>query len=985
MNANRSYFGAFLLGILFYVTGCDQKESVDLSSFQIHPDFTLELAASEPLVFDPVEMEFDENGKAYVIEMPSYPNPSEQNRIIILYDNDKDGLFDERKIYAENLGVASSLLPYKEGLLVAAPPELLFLKDTDGDDVADQREVLMSGFAYGNTQHNFNGLTYGLDNWIYGANGGNSGVPYWADSPENKFSIGQDDFRINLITKKIERIGDSSGGFELAFDHWGNIFETHNLEHISHLAFNERYLDKIPELAHIASANISDHDIDGLARIYPIGAQETRVNHPEQSGFFSGACGVTFYGGGNWGPEFENNVFVADVVLNLIHRDVISPQGSSFTASRGRENVAFLASTDRAFRPVNMTVGPDGSLYVLDMHREVIEHPEWIPDEIEANLDLNAGKDKGRIYRISPKQFKGHNSNKIGRADTRNLVNLMEHPSQWHRVTAQRVLVETQDKAAIPLLTDLISKTNNPLAKMHALYSLQGLEALNTEILLLALNDPNAELRRHVIILCENYVDVPEIRDVILQAATDGDIRVRRQAALSLSIIDSIDKTFLTNKQRALYQILQRDLEDSWSGLAVLSASTEQPIKLLNRLLEDQGNAGSEKITSQLATLVAIHNPEATSPLINRLASMKTPNRVRNLLAGLLKGFDYRNFKLGESEKRGIASRLNQLEKQSELPTLALSWKVRNVLSLAPAPNRQVVLQSASGTLKDSSKPVEDRLNALGLLATEDFSGKMELFLQLLDPKEPSSIQVAVIETISRSVEQGIAEKLIAMWPGLSPAVRLKVSDFLIYNPQNQATLLTAIEGGHLKLGELNLHLERRRELLFSDDKSVRDRAEKLFTDAGVVTRKGAIESFRPALEMQGEKGRGAEIYEALCAQCHQKSGTGIAVGPNLSEIYRKSAETLLYDIVDPNAGADAVYINHIIKTKEGEIFSGIIASETEANVSLLNIGGTAKTIPRGDIVSFESTGQSLMPEGLESTLDPQKMADLLAYLQTMD
>ncbi|PCJ96077.1 MAG: hypothetical protein COA50_07810 [Flavobacteriaceae bacterium] len=984
MKTNHNFLSAISLFTLGLIVISCQNQTVDLSTFQIHPDFTIELAASEPLVFDPVEMEFDETGKAYVIEMPSYPDATAQNRIIILYDKNEDGIFDSRKIFAENLGVATSILPYKGGLLVAAPPELLFIKDTDGDDLADVREVLMSGFSYGNTQHNFNGLAYGLDNWIYGANGGNSGRPYWSNDQENKISLGRNDFRIDLSNKKLEPIGNSSGGFGLAFDNWGNMFETHNLEHISHLAFNERYLDKIPQLGLNARSSISDHDVDGLARIYPIGAQDTRVNHPEQSGFFSGACGITFYGGGAWPSPFDGNVFVADVVLNLIHRDVISANGSSLTASRGRESAAFLASKDRSFRPVNMTVGPDGALYIMDMYREVIEHPEWIPDEIEAALDLNAGKDKGRIYRITPKGFSGHKSSIIDRSNVSELVKLLEHPSQWHRLTAQRLLVETQDKAAIPLLIDLVSNSTVPLSRMHAMYTLQGLSALGDELLISALNDVDSEVRRHAIILSENSSNNPEIQKAILQAGSDSDIRVRRQVALTLSMIGLLDETFQANKSKVLLQIIKQDVDDRWSRLAALSASTKQPTKFLMALL-DRNLSNSNELISQLSTLVAVYDHTAIPQSIGRASKIPDNNIVNNVLTGLIVGFDYQDTELNKPEKSAISRQLDLIENRGNIPVITSSWRLRKTLSLEQPVNRQAVLDRALLILKQKAKANGDRLDALGLLTDEMFVGKTDTFLQLLDPKEPFSIQIAAIEAICRLDESDISEKLISMWPGLSPAVRLKVSDFLIYNFRNQPILLTAIENGQLNLGELNLHLERRRELLFSKDMSIRTRAENLFSDAGIVTRKAAIESFKPALELKGRKAEGGTIFVALCAQCHQKSGTGIEVGPNLSEIYRKSAEALLNDIIDPNAGSDAEYINHVIKTEDGTVYTGIIQSETDANVTILNIGGTSKTIPRSEIASFESSGQSLMPEGLESSLDSQKMADLLAYLQSME
>ena len=345
--------------------------------------------------------------------------------------------------------MASSILPWRGGLLVASPPDLVFVRDTDGDGTADERRVELSGFPVGNTQHNYNGLTLGLDNWIYGANGGNAGEIFFPETPAAKTPLRRDDFRVDLGARRFERIGVSSGGFEHSFDSRGRLYGTHNLEHISLFVFPGSYTEKLPGHLRDTRDVISDHGEDAPARLFPIGVPETRVNHPEQSGRFSGACGITVYTGGAFGPEYDDQPFVADVVVNLLHRPRVRYAGASAVASRAREGVEFLASTDRAFRPVNMTVGPDGALYLLDMHRAVIEHPEWIPDGIEAGLDITAGRDRGRIYRIAPKDGLPPIRGGLDRDDAAALVAALAHSNKWWRDTAQRLLLESPDRAPL--------------------------------------------------------------------------------------------------------------------------------------------------------------------------------------------------------------------------------------------------------------------------------------------------------------------------------------------------------------------------------------------------------------------------------------------------------------------------------------------------------------------------------------------------------
>jgi len=237
--------------ISFFTPSCKRNSQSIPEGFQIEKGFLLTKVASEPIVIDPVDLEFDEHGRTFVMEMPGYPMEDKESRIKILYDNNGDGLYDSSSVYAENLRMANSMMPYKKGMLVAAPPYLLYLKDTNADNKVDGVDTIMGGFSTGNLQHNYNGLVYGLDNWIYAANGGNSGKPYWWGDTSSVLDMRGQDFRFQLETKKMERLGESSGGYGLGMDPYGRFYETHNLEHVSHLVFPDRLYPGLapPEIA----------------------------------------------------------------------------------------------------------------------------------------------------------------------------------------------------------------------------------------------------------------------------------------------------------------------------------------------------------------------------------------------------------------------------------------------------------------------------------------------------------------------------------------------------------------------------------------------------------------------------------------------------------------------------------------------------------------------------------------------------------------
>ena len=980
---------SFLIVSLLLI-GCQSETSSTPEGFQIHPDFKLELVASEPLVFDPVEMQFDENLRAYVLEMPGYPLRDAESRLVELVDTDNDGTYDKRVVMDENLGVATSFMPYKEGFLVASPPHLLFIKDTNGDGKIDQRQKLMGGFSDENLQHNFNGLTYGLDNWIYAANGGNSGKPFFEDRPDSILDIRETNLRFDLENKRMAKVGRSSGGFKLTFDNWGHLFETHNLTHVSNLVFEDRYLKDISLGRERTLVNISDHEENGTSRIYPIGEQETRVNHPEQSGYFSGACGITHFGGGVFPTDFNNNILVADCVLNLIHLDVLSSEGSAFKTSRNREKVEFLASSDRSFRPVNMSVGPDGSLYVLDIHREVIEHPEWIPDELEEKMDLNAGKDQGRIYRIVPKENWSPISSDFNMDDVKGLVSFLGSKNQWTRTTAQRLLVTNNRQEAIPFLEAQFENSEDDLARLHSLWTLEGLGDLKTSVLKKALHDPSTGVRENAIKITESKLNNKiELVDELIVLVNDENQRVGMQAALSLGTLNS--KNYNGRSEAIASSISKTVLAsalDYWATIAMTTALQPQAFEFAQKLIVESKDELSEKSVELLGMLsekiAKDQNIKGLTTLINDMKRTEVSPEIKTTLiesfaSGLQKS-EGQNW--SPSNARNLTIALNGIESEEEVALIRATGSLRQAAGLSASTKIKGMMYTAGRAIFNTELSVENRLEQLRLLELDDFKNRAELLYRLLDNKQPLALQEEALSQLSDSDNRTIGKKLLELWPALGPMARKKATDILLYKSYNHDILLTAMENNTVNLGEFNLDLERRRTLLMWSEKDIQERTKKLFSDSGVVTRKDAIDNMRPALAMDGNATSGATVFNTLCAQCHSYRDQGKEVGPALTEVNRKSKESLLYDILDPNAGVDTKYLNHQVKTTDGNILTGLVFLETDTEIGLKMMGGDEKVIPKSTIESFSSLGTSMMFEGLEGSMTHQEMADLLAFLQ---
>jgi len=960
--------------LIVLLSSCKTDSNQIPEGFQIEAGFTLELVVSEPLIADPVDIQFDEHGNVFVLQMPGYPFEDKQSSVILLKDENQDGVFDQGIEYADRLQLASSILPYQNGLLVAAPPYLLHIKDTDGNDVVDQRDTLMSGFSTGNLQHNYNGLSFGIDNWIYAANGGNSGKPFWWGDEQDVVDLQGDDLRFRLDTKEMERVGYSSGGFGLAFDEYGRMFQTHNLEHVSQLVFPSRYsVGTVLPDAH-ALANISNHEENGLARIYPIGEQESRVNHPEQSGYFSGSCGITYYGGASLGSNYDQTIWVADVVLNLLHVDRISEKGSAMEADRLLEKHDFLASTDRAFRPVNMTVGPDGAMYVVDMYRKVIEHPEWIPDDIERTLDLEAGKDQGRIYKItkvdkSPDQIDfdlfNNQAGKIAALNSKN---------QWVRTTAQRLLVDVDlaEESIFELQSTV--EQGGSYAKTHALWVLHHHDVLDPKLLLQSLQSSDAGLLENALQIAESYLVNEDIRAVCISLLESNAQRVRMQAGLTLS---TLPVKIFNIHSREILEAINRSSElemDQWNVAALTLAAKDQKTSLFKNMMTSKG---SNELLSALA-LASANDETKLYEMLTAIADSDIEDSSKmEIIDAMIESAD------SKSKSTTIRTVLEDVEKEATLPLMTSIWKLRGKLNLTPSAKFLEYSKTAVAQVQNKTLTEEERLQQLEILALLPHKLKSKTLYKLLSNKEPISIQDGALQQLWQTKEKGIGQKLVSLWSGLGPHARRVASDILLYNEENHDALLTGLESNAINIGEMNFDLERRRTLLWwTDNERTKRRAEALFSDAGVVNRKEVIHQMKDALSLQGSSNNGAEVFDVLCGQCHLYGAKGVDVGPALTEINRKSKASLLHDILDPNAAVDTKYINHKLETNAGDIHIGIVASETDERITIKKMGGISETIHKRDIKELSSLGTSLMMEGLEGNMDHQNMADLLAFLQ---
>lgn len=644
-----------------------------LRTFEIEEGFEIELFASEPYVSDPIKLLFDEDGNAYVVEMSDYPYKPEpgngQGVIKLLKDTDGDGAIDSAFVFARGIGDATSILPYDGGLLVAAAPNILYLKDTDGDGTADSEEILFTGFFENNSEAQITNFRYGVDNWIYMNNNGQRGEVIFTRRPDlGAIPLGGRDFRFRLDRNLFEA-ESGLGQYGLTLDDWGHRFFTQNTLHIQTAPVPGRYLYRHNYLPNYSAvANIYGNDLraynvseppywrversTGRQRQYDEAGLD-RVEHI--FGHFTGASGGMMYNAGLFPEEYYGSIFTAEVALNLVHRDVIeyTQEGPFLVAKRAPEGVEkeFLASTDPWFRPTNNTIGPDGALYVVDMYRQHIETPVSIPDTLKEDMDFLYGAELGRIYRIYPTGKRPDLARPgLTSKPTSELVDILTHHDQWWRTNAQKLIVERQDKSVVDQVASLFHTHADPRTRLHALYTLEGLDALSAEQVRQAMSDDHSQVRKHAVILAERY---PSLLPDIIALADDSDAVVAFQVALSLGEFEN--GAGVTN---ALAKLAAKYGHDAWFRKAILSSNIGSSVALYSEL-EGAGffasdNAGNKKFAEELAYIIGVRSDVSDYGRLFRSFPVSDAEYEASIVQGFANGIQKST--LSEAQKQRVAA-----------------------------------------------------------------------------------------------------------------------------------------------------------------------------------------------------------------------------------------------------------------------------------------------------------------------------------------
>jgi len=608
-----------------------------LKTFYMPPGYYLELVASEPLVQDPIAMEWDTHGRLWVVEMPAFlrdfrfPEPDLDPicRIVVLEDTHHTGKMDKRTVFADHLVLPRSVKVLEQGVLVGEPPYIWLMHDRDGDLHMHTKEMISNAYGRreGNVEENANSLTWALDNRIY-----TTDVDIYLRLQHGKFEVGR-----TLVR----------GEWGLSQDDAGRMFRNTNESPVHVDLVPTPYYARNPNLLRTRGSYDALGEFSEINTVWPVRpnpgtnrAYQQGIDRPDGSiAKYTSACGLLVYRGDRLPAELYGNVFVAEPAANLVGRSVLQDDGTTLRAHKGYARGEFLASTDERFRPVYLSNAPDGTLYIADMYRGVIQERSDITQYLQGQIQkrhLLQATDLGRIYRVMHETTKRDERPALADDTPAQLVAALAEPNGWRRDRAQQLLVEHGDKSVVPALANLAQTAPDPRTRLHALWTLDGLDSLPAALVAKALDDPSRDVRTSGLRLAERWLADPHspLLAAVEQQGEDPDWSVREQLAATLGTLPP------GQREPALASLLQRHGDDPVVVDVALSGLRGSEAVVLAALLRAESRAApppfTPAITMLAATIVRSARDQAVQDLMSKITTESVPIWQRSaLLQGL--------------------------------------------------------------------------------------------------------------------------------------------------------------------------------------------------------------------------------------------------------------------------------------------------------------------------------------------------------------
>lgn len=899
--------------------------------WHVREGYRIDLVAAEPVVLDPVAFDWDSKGRLWVIEMADYPlgmdgNGKAGGRVVMLEDGNADGRYDKRTVIVNDLSYPTGILTWRDGVIVTAAPDIFFIKPNG------EKQVLFTGFSTGNQQLRVNGLRWDMDGWVYCAAGAhhggyNKGTQIESKLTGEKIDLGSRDFRFKPDTGAFDPQSGPSQ-FGRAHDDWGHWFGVQNSYPLWHYVLQDHYLRRNP---HVIPPDPIHQLFPRNPAVYPASSMEKRFHSFDQAGRFTSACGIEVYRDAVLFTDGKTHAFTCEPFHNVVQHHILEDDGVTFKATRdpAESKMDFLASEDRWCRPVMVRTGPDGALWVADMYRYMIEHPQWLPQNGKDELlpHYREGDDKGRIWKITRASASPQST--IAKQD-------LVSSNGWQRDKAQMQLAWSGEKTAIESLL----KSKQPQTRAQAAWTLLTMKKLSTAACLDLLADESPHVREQALQMAEKLEwkdnESSSLQSALAKLVHDKDAKVQLQLACTLGEL----------KGEWAADLLAELLHAAPAGSPLQGAALSSVMPHLDRVCARFPEGGEPENNGVIRMLfqcaLAVKNETAIASLLSHEGAQSHASEWLAVLDE--KGLSLSTF----TQQVSSAEAQQGLKKMADL----LHTAAEQVKAAQGAPP----------------------MAAVALLASD--REHREMVKALLPELWKKSANPEVLRLVAKLQPKDGPEFLLAGWNERTPAVRVQIIETLL---SSDAWTLALLKRPEAKSCDAAL----RARLTKHPKKEIAKQAAAVFADATSATRAAVVEKFKPALKLKGDAAKGKTTFAQVCISCHKLDGVGIELGPDLRSVVQHDAEKLMNSILDPSAIIEPGFMAYHCTLKSGEQLYGVIATETSASLTLKMAGNLTKSVLRSEIEKLQSTGTSLMPEGLEAALTPQSLADLIAYLQT--